>query len=295
MPSALPKLGPGPVTNLGVWLGLSSVVDYPSLKKNGFAVAARNVRLQGQLSDDFEGDLTLTQEVMGQTLMQERVRDIKNKRFDIKVHLMRGRNIFHFTPATGTGPQFRLDLFYRSTVREWVESIIKALVLVLVVKTFAVQAFFIPTESMQKTLLVGDYLLVDKISYLFRDPRPGEIIVFEFPNDPTKDFIKRVVAVAGDTISHNNNQLVINGKAMKELYTQYLPIPDLRMETDRRSFGSKTIEPHHYFMMGDNRNNSQDSRWWGPLPSWRLIGRAWACYYPFTRIGLISHKFGTPE
>ena len=176
-----PGPGQGPVKSLSIWRALATIDDFVTLKKNGFSIPQRNVRLQGELASDFDGDLLMDHVAAEETLVQDRVRDVKGGRYDIKVNLMRGRNTFFLSSSKKPDEVYRLDVFYRSAAREWVESILKALVLVLVVKTFVVQAFFIPTQSMEKTLLVGDYLLVDKITYLFRDPLPGEIVVFEYP------------------------------------------------------------------------------------------------------------------
>lgn len=284
----------GPIRQLEIWRTLEAQDDFNSLKKNGFSVPQRNVRLQGQLADGFEGDLLIEQVAAEQTAMpQDRVREVKGGRFDVKVNLMRGRNTFFLSSSKKPDDVFRLDVFYRSAGREWVESILKALVLVLVVKTFVVQAFFIPTQSMESTLLVGDYLLVDKITYLFRDPVPGEIVVFEFPEEPQKDFIKRCVAVGGQTISHDDKTLRVDGHPIKETYTQY--INNGYAPNDQRNFTDMKVPEGSFFMMGDNRNNSQDSRFWGALPRWRLIGKAWAGYFPITRLGLMNHKFGTPQ
>jgi signal peptidase I len=286
--------GPGPLATLSIASAPGATTEFAALRKNGFAVSESDVRLQGTLAPDFEGDLVLTHEAMEQAILQERVRATKGGRFDVKVHLLRGRNVFVFASGTDPSMAFRLDLFHRSTLREWVESIVKALVLVLVVKTFVVQAFFIPTQSMESTLLVGDYLLVDKISYLFREPRPGEIIVFEFPKDPSKDFIKRCVAVGGDRIAHDDNRLIHNGRPLKEPYAQYLETRTLDA-FEHRSFPERTIAHGTYWVMGDNRNNSQDSRYWGALPAWRLIGKAFTSYWPLGRVGFISHVFGAPD
>jgi signal peptidase I len=135
---------------------------------------------------------------------------------------------------------------------------------------------------------------VDKVTYLFRDPRKGEIIVFEYPEDPSKDFIKRVVAVGSDRIEHRNSRLRVNGEAIDEPYVQYLQSAAHPATLERREFDEMTIKKGTYWMMGDNRNNSQDSRFWGALPQWRLIGKAWGAYWPIHRFGLISHRFGTP-
>jgi signal peptidase I len=283
----------GPVNKLAIWRNNDAVDDFATLKKNGFSIPLRSIKLQGQLAEGFEGDLLMEHHAVEELLASERVREVKGGRFDIKVNLMRGRNTFFLRSSKSPDDVYRLDVFYRSTLREWVDSILKALVLVLVVKTFVVQAFFIPTESMQSTLLVGDYLLVDKITYFFRDPKPGEIVVFEYPQEPQKDFIKRCVAVGGDRIAHEDDRLFVNGKALQEPYTQYLKVSPL-YASDRRNFVERTVPEGTFFMMGDNRNNSQDSRFWGPLPRWRLIGRAFAGYWPLNRIGLISHTYGTP-
>lgn len=285
--------GTGPVRTLSIWRALGAIDDFATLKKNGFSIPQRNVRLQGDLTDGFQGDLVMEQRAAEETLVQDRVRDVKGGRFDIKVNLMRGRNTFFLFSSKKPDEVYRVDVFYRSATREWVESILKALVLVLVVKTFVVQAFFIPTESMQSTLLVGDYLLVDKITYLFRDPRPGEIVVFEYPEEPQKDFIKRCVAVGGQTISHADDTLHVEGKPLKEPYVQYLKTA--HYVNDKRTFTEMKVPADTFWMMGDNRNNSQDSRFWGPLPRWRIIGKAWAGYWPLRRVGLMSHRFGPAE
>lgn len=283
----------GPVAKLSIWRNNDAIDDFATLKKNGFSVPLRHIKLQGQLSAGFEGDLLFEHHAVEEQMTGDRVREVKGGRFDLKVLLMRGRNTFFLRSSKNPDDVYRLDLFYRSTVREWVDSILKALVLVLVVKTFVVQAFFIPTESMQSTLMVGDYLLVDKISYMFRDPVPGEIVVFEYPQEPQKDFIKRCVAVGGDRIEHHEDRLFVNGKPLVEPYTQYIQTPH-HFSDPRKNFEDRVVPEGHFFMMGDNRNNSQDSRFWGPLPRWRLTGRAFASYWPINRMGLIHHTYGTP-
>ena len=269
--------------------------SYEALKKNGFSIPARDIHLLGELSESFEGDLLVEHRAAEVVISPaDRVRNCKGGKFNIKAKLMRGRNTFFLSTPKNPDEIFRLDVFYRSAVREWVESILKALVLVLVVKTFVVQAFFIPTQSMESTLLVGDYLLVDKITYLFRDPRPGEIVVFEYPVEPSKDFIKRCVAVGGQVISHQDDRLTVDGKRLREPYTQYVNVPGM-YTNDKRSFSDYKVPDGCFWMMGDNRNNSADCRYWGALPRWRIIGKAWAGYFPFNRMGLMKHEMGKPE
>ena len=189
--------------------------------------------------------------------------------------------------ATGSEP------LRRSALREWAESVVRALILVLIVKTFVVQAFFIPSGSMIPTFRIGDFLLVDKVSPLFVDPSPGEVIVFEYPVDPTKNFIKRVVGVPGDRLAHIDDTLIRNGEALREPYTQYLQHSSGLAIRDGRSFPERTVERNTLWVMGDNRNDSYDSRFWGPLSDWRLVGKAWGIYWPILRRGIISHQRGT--
>jgi len=267
--------------------------DPTSLRKNDFSVAAQAVRLEATLPDHFAGDLILTHEAMGEVVSRERVRVAKEGRVEAPVRLLRGRNTLVLACGPAPETRFRLDLFHRSSLRDWVESMIRALVLVLVVKTFVVQAFFIPTESMKPTFQIGDFLLVDKVTNLFRNPSPGDVVVFEYPEDPTKNFIKRLVAVEGDRIAHCGKNLIHNGKALDEPYARYLKGEGSPQESDPLSFSERKLAQGTLWVMGDNRNNSRDSRFWGQLETWRLIGRAWGTYWPLRRTGLISHRFGT--
>ena len=191
----------------------------------------------------------------------------------------------------GAPPAYR-----KSTLREYFESICVAVILALFVRTFVVQAFKIPTGSMENNLLIGDHLLVNKFLYaptalgiedalLPIDPiRRGDIVVFKFPEDPERDFIKRVIGLPGDTVELRNRQVSINGEPIDEPYAHYLfPAGD---EQDspldvRGRYGPVTVPDGHYFMMGDNRDNSQDSRYWGFLPAHYVKGRALFIYVSF--------------
>ncbi len=169
---------------------------------------------------------------------------------------------------------------------EYAEAIIVAVVLALFIRTFVVQAFKIPSESMLNTLLVGDYLLVNKFIYgtkipftdkylwHLKEPRRGEVIVFEYPLDKSRDFIKRCVAVAGDTLEVRNNEVFVNGKPTYEDYKTIMgPPPPFA------TFGPTIVPAGHLFMMGDNRNNSSDSRYWGFLDKNLVRGRAMVIYF----------------
>ena len=186
--------------------------------------------------------------------------------------------------------------YRKSTAREYFESICVAVILALFVRTFVVQAFKIPTGSMENNLLIGDHLLVNKFVFaptaigleerlLPIDPiRRGDVIVFKFPEDPERDFIKRVVGLPGETVELRSKRVYINGTALDEPYVRYLIPPDEEGAYDfdvRVRYGPVTVPDDHYFMMGDNRDNSQDSRYWGFLPKEYVKGRALFVYFSF--------------
>lgn len=188
----------------------------------------------------------------------------------------------------------------KSLVREVVETIILALILAFALRTFVIQAFYIPSGSMENTLLPGDMILVNKFIYYFTDIKRGDIIVFKYPNDPSKDYIKRVVGLPGDNLEIKNGDVYINDKFYDEKYTKEKAADDMIMHAHiERSGDAKTtgasvsaqskikVPEGKLFVMGDNRNNSQDSRFWGYLSQSSLKGKALVIYWPLSRIGFI--------
>ena len=179
--------------------------------------------------------------------------------------------------------------------REYGEALFVALILALVIRTFVVQAFKIPSESMVKTLLVGDHLLASKFSYGIKipfthtyiykgeDPVKGDIIIFEYPNDPSVDYIKRIVGTPGDTIEVRNKQLFRNGEPVKESFIRFTE-PD-RIQPVRDNFGPVTVPADKYFVMGDNRDNSMDSRFWGFVDRSAIRAKAWRIYWSWGGFG----------
>lgn len=173
-----------------------------------------------------------------------------------------------------------------SGVWENVKTILFAICIALFIRTFLVQAFRIPSGSMEDTLLVGDFLLVDKITYGakipgtsirlpgFRAPRRGDIIVFKDPRT-NRDYIKRCIATGGETIELKSNVVSIDGKVLEEPYKAIKPVPG----PVRDNFGPYRVRDDALFMMGDNRNNSQDSRYWNELDPGRVVGRAFVLYW----------------
>ena len=160
----------------------------------------------------------------------------------------------------------------KSTFREYAEAIIIALLLAMFVRTFVVQAFKIPSGSMENTLLVGDHILVNKFMYWFRAPQRGDIIVFRFPKDERRDFIKRIVALPGEAVMIRGERVYVNC-ATPQVPEKCIPLDEeyVRFKPNgvalglERKWGPQKVPPGHLFMLGDNRNNSQDSRFWGFL------------------------------
>jgi signal peptidase I len=188
----------------------------------------------------------------------------------------------------------------KSVVREYFELIAETAVFVFFVMTFVVQAFQIPTGSMEPTLLVGDFLLVNKLIYANtispieeiilprRNIQRKDIIVFKWPNDLTKDFVKRAIGLPGEKLEIKNKQVYINDKPLEEKYKVHSD-SDIRSANDaanysndpRDNFGPVIVPEGHIFTMGDNRDNSDDSRFWGFLPLNNLKGRPWLIYFSY--------------
>lgn len=179
-------------------------------------------------------------------------------------------------------------------LRETLESLLFAWVVVFVIlKPFFIQAFYIPSDSMVPTLQQRDRLMVVKTPYWFRGPARGEIVVFKAP--PTadadgfqRDYIKRVIGLPGERLEVREGKVWINGQPLSEPYTQ---------EPAASAYGPIIVPDHSYFMMGDNRNNSADSRYWGPLDQNRLLGLAWFRFWPLDKVGLLRVPVyeGIPE
>jgi len=188
----------------------------------------------------------------------------------------------------------------KSLLREYLEALLIAVIFATFVRTWVVQAFKIPSGSMEKNLLIGDHILVNKFIYgptissleekllPVRKVRRGDVVVFKYPEDPTRDFIKRCMGLPGDTLKILDKDLYINGRrvddssftwyADSESYPRDLYLHPKRV---RDNFGPKTVPPANYFCMGDNRDNSNDSRYWGPVPEGNLKGRALLVYWSF--------------
>lgn len=184
----------------------------------------------------------------------------------------------------------------KSKVKEYVESIIIAILIAVFIRTFIICAYKIPSRSMVQTLLVGDHILVNKFIYgvkipllrrtiiPVREPKRGEIVVFIYPNDRSKDFIKRVIGVGGDKIEIVNKKIFINGKEYKDsfgIYSDNIIYPATMQPRD--NFGPITVPNDSIFVMGDNRDESLDSRFWGFVNLKDVEGKAFIIYWSWNR------------
>ncbi len=184
----------------------------------------------------------------------------------------------------------------KGLLREYAESIAIAVLLALVIRTYLVQAFKIPSGSMEDTLAIGDHLLVSKFMYgtkipfvdkrilKLRDPHQGDVIVFEYPEDPSKDFIKRVVGVPGDVVEGKEKKVYVNGKLYEnphEVHKEKDIIP--KEMNPRDTFGPVTVPAGSYFVMGDNRDRSYDSRFWKFVRRDQIKGLAFIKYWSWDR------------
>jgi len=185
--------------------------------------------------------------------------------------------------------------------REYIELIAETLIYVFFVMTFLIQSFVIPTGSMEKNLLVGDHLLVDKVSYsrslspidrlVFpqKKIKRGMIVTFKAPADIEKEYVKRVIALPGEKIKIIGKKVYINGKLLDEPYT-YFRDPNI-LKNERDYMNEYLVTENSYFCMGDNRDNSYDSRYWGTVPADFIIGKPWRVYWSFSST---SDEYLTP-
>ncbi len=199
----------------------------------------------------------------------------------------------------------------KSKLREYIEAILLAIVIAFFIRTFVIQAYKIPSGSMKPTLLIGDHILVSKFNYGIRlplvrstlipvgTPRRGDIVVFIYPEDRSKDFIKRLIGLPGDTIEIRNKNILLNGLPWSDtrgVYVDTLIIPGSVQPRD--NFGPVTVPEGSLFVMGDNRDESYDSRFWGFVPMKDVLGKALIIYWSWNqenhgvrlgRLGSILH------
>ena len=165
-------------------------------------------------------------------------------------------------------------------IREILESVVIAIILALIIRAFLFQFFWIPSRSMEPALLINDRIIVTRFSYWLQEPQRGDVVVFKYPLETKKDYVKRLIGLPGEKIQVIDNKLYINDKLIEEPY-----LPQGIKTSD---FGPIEVPKDRYFMMGDNRNNSSDSRVWGFVLDDLLIGKAQVIYWPVSRMGRVN-------
>jgi signal peptidase I len=170
-------------------------------------------------------------------------------------------------------------------MKETVETIVIAFILAFLIRTFVVQAFYIPSGSMQPNLQIGDRILAYKFLYGLKNVKRGDIIVFKFPLNPRKDFIKRVIGLPGDIIKVENKEIYVNGKQLSEPYIVHGDKWNSGFPRDE--YPPTPVPPGSLFMLGDNRDSSDDSRYWGFVPAKNIVGEAFLVYWPLWRIRMM--------
>lgn len=177
-------------------------------------------------------------------------------------------------PESVPGPNMGMIL-----LREMLETLVLTVILFMLIRT-GVQNYKIEGQSMQPNFQDGEYLLVNKLAYILNEPARGDVVVFHYPNDPERDFIKRIVGLPGDTVEVRDGQVYVNGAQMQEPYDT---------EAINYSAPLTVVEPRTVYVLGDNRGNSEDSHRWGLLNQDLIIGTAWVVLYPFTEAGVVDH------
>ena len=182
------------------------------------------------------------------------------------------------------------DTFQKKLARwflDFVETIVIALAIFVVVYRFLFQPHQVKGNSMYDNFYDGEYLLTDKISYRFNPPEHGDIIVFKAPRNEDYDYIKRIIGLPGDRVTVRNGQVFVNGELLDE--SAYLDPNTMTRPGQYTQEGMTiTVPVNQYFATGDNRNNSSDSRDWGPVPYQNIVGIAWIRYWPLDKIGMVD-------
>ncbi len=180
--------------------------------------------------------------------------------------------------------QFSPTGFLQYLTFDLIPNLAVAVVLALIVRSFALASYYIPSGSMEPTLMVRDRLLADRFSYTFhlKTPKRGDIMIFRYPGDPSQDFIKRVVALPGERVRIEGGRVYVNDEPLDEPYIAEVPYYDME---------EQTVPEKHYFVLGDNRNRSADSHIWGFVPEKNIVGRALMIYWPLDRMQVLRNPF----
>jgi signal peptidase I len=174
-----------------------------------------------------------------------------------------------------------------STIYEVIKTVTFVLLAAFIIRYFLIQPFVVEGQSMEPNFHNNEYLVVEKVSSHFAQYKRGDVVVFKSPTNPDLDYIKRIIAVPGETIKITNNKIYINGTQIDE---DYIPSGDLTLiDQDNKMILEKTLGPNEYFVLGDNREHSSDSREFGVLDKSSIVGKVWITVYPWNNFGIIAH------
>ncbi len=182
-----------------------------------------------------------------------------------------------------------------SSIFEFIKTIAIIVLVAFLIRFYLIQPFVVDGSSMEPTFYNGDYLLVNKLSYRLHSPKRGDVIIFHPPNSPRLNYIKRIIALPGEQIQIKNGEIFINGAKLEE---KYIPAEITLVRNSQAANLEQKLAANEYFVLGDNRGHSSDSREWGNVPSTNIIGRAWVVVFPLPKFGLVFHPtyvgIGTP-
>ncbi len=254
------------------------------IKADGRSSCEVRIKLAPGFSEQF--DLRLT---AGSFAPDQVVREIslqpENDEISFRIYAPRiPRSGFLLAEGLKAPLQFSPANFTQYLAFDLIPTLFFAVVFALIIRSFAVASFYIPSGSMEPTLLESDRLIADRLSYTFhlREPERGDIVIFRFPDNPKVDYIKRVIALPGETVEIHNRQVFIDGEPLDEEYIAEPPrydMPPIEVPDDQ------------YFVLGDNRNRSRDSHVWGFVPKANLVGEALFIYWPLNRVSLIRNPY----
>ena len=246
-------------------------------------IGVGKVTIEGECVDQSIQQVQINHLVGGRAVHLD-VIPVSRGRFSIPIQLYRGHNEIICSPFDASERTFSIKVIFKGAMREWLETFICSVMFALIIKTFVVQPFYIPSESMEDTLKRGDRIMVSRFDYLLRSPARKDVIVFEYPKTKRRYFVKRIIGLPNEKLEVIERQVYVDGRLLRENYLKkvdekYKGISSLDSLNDLRK-----VRPHNYFVMGDNRDMSEDSRSWGTVPNHKLVGRAAFIWYPWSRM-----------
>lgn len=244
-----------------------------------------DVTLRCRLRDRKVQQVQVNHYTSGRIIYLDVVR-VKDGAFSIPLKLFRGFNEITLTSFDALQRRHSRYVVCKTTCREWIETAVFSLILALVIRTFFVQAFIIPSSSMERTLCKGDRILVNKLAYRLFPPRRKDVVVFEYPKDHSECFIKRIVGLGGESLSICDERVSVGGILVDEPYV-YDPVRSPAFPDEDRDVSRFEVPRGKYFLMGDNRRVSWDSRKYGAVGPEGFLGRASFIYWPSARMGWI--------